>query len=105
MRCVLITHFGTPVEPEVNRNLAMVSGPTASCAASTAAVGRLAQSRRRRWCGGLAIGLRVSTTSTSAGTTASIARAKALPSAAKTRPGVIRSKIVRSRAKSLDTSE
>ncbi len=28
MRWVLITAFGVPVEPEVNRNLAMVSGPT-----------------------------------------------------------------------------
>ena len=26
MRCVLMTPFGMPVEPEVNRNLAMVSG-------------------------------------------------------------------------------
>ena len=28
MRCVLITPFGAPVEPEVNRNLPIVSGPT-----------------------------------------------------------------------------
>ena len=28
MRWVLITPLGMPVEPEVNRNLAMVSGPT-----------------------------------------------------------------------------
>ena len=35
MRCVLITPLGSLVEPEVNRNLAMVSGPTCACAAST----------------------------------------------------------------------
>ena len=29
MRWVLITALGWPVEPEVNRNLAIVSGPTA----------------------------------------------------------------------------
>ena len=40
MRCVLITPFGLPVEPEVNRNLAMVSGPTRAAAASTAGVAR-----------------------------------------------------------------
>ena len=39
MRWVLMTPFGYPVEPEVNRNLAMVSGPTLAWAASTAAVG------------------------------------------------------------------
>ena len=39
MRWVLITAFGVPVEPEVNRNLTMVSGPTSACAASAAAVG------------------------------------------------------------------
>ena len=39
MRWVLITPFGMPVEPEVNRNFAIVSGPTLACAASTAAVG------------------------------------------------------------------
>ena len=37
MRCVLITPLGSLVEPEVNRNLAIVSGPTLACAASTAA--------------------------------------------------------------------
>ena len=37
MRWVLITPFGVPVEPEVNRNFAIVSGPTMACAASSAA--------------------------------------------------------------------
>ena len=52
MRCVLITPLGSLVEPEVNRNLAIVSGPTAACAASTAAVGargeQLGERQRRR---------------------------------------------------------
>ena len=34
-----MTPFGWPVEPEVNRIFATVSGPTLACAASTAAVG------------------------------------------------------------------
>jgi len=32
MRCVLMTAFGVPVEPEVKRNLTIVSGPTRSFA-------------------------------------------------------------------------
>src|SRR4051794_7505337 len=38
MRWVLITAFGVPVEPEVNRNFAIVSGVTAAKAFSTASV-------------------------------------------------------------------
>ena len=38
MRWVLITAFGVPVEPEVNRNLAIVSGPTAAKAFVTASL-------------------------------------------------------------------
>ncbi len=44
MRWVLITPFGTPVEPEVNRILAMVSGPTAVWAASAAGSAAAAKS-------------------------------------------------------------
>ena len=47
MRCVLITPFGWPVEPEVNSSLAMVSGPTRSCASSTARVSALDSSWRK----------------------------------------------------------
>jgi hypothetical protein len=36
MRFVLITALGVPVEPEVNRILAMSSRPTLACALSTA---------------------------------------------------------------------
>ena len=39
MRWVLITPLGWPVEPEVKRILATVSGPTRANAASTAGVG------------------------------------------------------------------
>ena len=48
MRWVLITALGCLVEPEVNRNLAIVSGPTRACAASTAAVGAVAGERGER---------------------------------------------------------
>ena len=41
---VLMTPFGWPVEPDVNRIFAIVSGPTLACAASTAAVGSRADS-------------------------------------------------------------
>ena len=37
MRCVVITPFGVPVEPDVNKIFAVVSGPTAVCARSAAA--------------------------------------------------------------------
>src|SRR6185295_16897057 len=35
IRCVLITAFGVPVEPDVNRNFAIVSGVTAAKAVAT----------------------------------------------------------------------
>ena len=39
MRWVLITAFGRPVEPDVSRNLAIVSGPTAARARSSSTPG------------------------------------------------------------------
>ena len=42
MRWVLITAFGVPVEPEVNRNFAIVSGVTALKAFSTSGVSGVA---------------------------------------------------------------
>ena len=45
IRFVLITPFGTPVEPEVNSSLATVSGLTALAADSTASVGVVATQR------------------------------------------------------------
>ena len=50
MRWVLITALGSRVEPEVNRNLTMVSGPVACIAASTAGVGSVASN----WANGVA---------------------------------------------------
>jgi hypothetical protein len=38
MRCVLITPFGLPVDPDVNRIFAIVSPFTRACASSTADV-------------------------------------------------------------------
>ena len=75
MRCVLITALGSLVEPEVNRNLVMVSGPVARIAASTAGVaGGGEQLRRRAWWRGPSSVPSASTTSTSAGTAAAMAR-------------------------------
>src|SRR3954447_7559506 len=74
MRWVLITAFGVPVEPEVNRNLTMVSGPTLAFAASASVVGAGASQVCNSVAGRLASGLRSTTTSTPGGTTASIAR-------------------------------
>ena len=42
MRWVLITAFGVPVEPEVNRNFAIVSGVTAANAFATSGVSGVA---------------------------------------------------------------
>jgi len=82
-----MTPFGWPVEPEVNRILAMVSGRISACATSTAGVGctfaRSVNSVAARSFGGFA----VTATSTPGGTAAAMARAKAVPFAAKTRPG------------------
>ena len=93
-----MTPLGRPVEPEVNRNLAIVSGPTAACAVSTAALSSCPSSSENSVMARLGCWLRVTTTSESGGTTASIARVKAVPSAAKTRPGVSRLMMWRSLA-------
>ena len=93
MRWVLITPFGMPVEPEVKRIFAIVSGaiarerarPTRArrrCASSSAAIG----------------GGDVAPTAASAG-------ANVAGSAPNTRPGASSAKIARSLAKSFDISE
>src|SRR4051794_28195218 len=46
MRWVLITAFGVPVEPEVNRNFAIVSGVTSAKARSTSGVSGVAAIER-----------------------------------------------------------
>ena len=44
MRCVLITPFGAPVEPDVNSTFATVSAPTRAWASSTSASRRVGSS-------------------------------------------------------------
>src|SRR5215813_4499861 len=75
MRWVLITAFGAPVEPEVNRSLTIVSRETEPCAAPAAPVGVGAHNISNNVVGRPGIGLRVTTTSTSGRTAAPIARA------------------------------
>src|SRR5262245_21462014 len=93
MRCVLITALGVPVEPEVNRNLTMVSGPTLAWAATAAAVDVGADIVSNNVGVRPGSGLRATTTSVLGGTTVSMARRNGAPSLAKTRPGVSRSKM------------
>src|SRR5207245_11444709 len=90
MRCVLITAFGVPVEPEVNRNLAMVWGVTAACAASAASVGVGASNVSNSVVGRPGMGLRVTMISIYGRTAASIARAEPSPSAAEAGPVQVR---------------
>src|SRR6185503_17311249 len=89
MRCVLITAFGLPVEPEVKRNLAMVSDPALATPAPSA-------SRDERL---------PKSTSAFRGAAAFTALAKAASSEAYTSPGVTSSITCLSWAKSVETSE
>src|ERR1700722_8676373 len=84
---VLMTPLGWPVEPEVNRILAMVSGAILACAASTAGVGCVSHSAANSVADRSLGGFAVTATSTPGGTAAAMARAKAVPLAAKTKPG------------------
>ena len=87
MRWVLITPFGRPVEPEVNRILATLSGRTRARASSTAPVSGVSASAAN----GVAsrpIGADDDTTSSvPKGSTARSAGSYSAPSAAKTRRG------------------
>src|SRR2546426_396049 len=47
MRCVLMTPLGVPVDPEVNRIFATVSGPTCANALSARVVGFVSQRLRK----------------------------------------------------------
>jgi len=105
MRWVLMTPLGVPVEPEVNRSFAIVSGPTFAFAASTSGPAGFARTDASVADGRDAGGFKRATTSTSRGTAASIAAANAPPSLTKTRPGVRRAMIAFSLAKSLAMSE
>ncbi len=100
-----MTPFGCPVEPEVKRNFAIVSGPVLAWAASTAAVGLAAMSSAKAMLRRSAAGVVATTISTPGGTAAAIAGAKAVPFAAKTRPGVRISTMALSLPKSFDISE
>ena len=84
MRWVLITPLGALVLPDVNRNLAMVSGPTAACAAASVGPGSAASSALKpitvRPASGAPAAVTsaapsVSTTGTSAGSTVAMALA------------------------------
>ena len=105
MRWVLMTPFGCPVEPEVKRIFATVSGPTSACAASTAGVACAPDSFANGVVGRSLAGFVVVITSTSGGTVAAMARANTVPFAAKTRPGVKISMMPLSFLKSCETNE
>ena len=106
MRWVLITALGFPVEPEVNRNLAIVSGATVAMRGGDAGcVFGAEQIGEQR---GLAIAERIARDDELDARPAPFrrcARANGPPSLAKTSPGVSRSMIARSLPKSLDISE
>lgn len=105
MRCVLITALGILVEPEVKRNLVMVSGPVARIAASMAGVAGVAASASNGVVARPSIAPSAITTSVPAGTVAAMARPKRAASAANTRPGVSVSSTWRSFSKSWLTTE
>ena len=68
MRWVLMTPLGWPVEPDVNMNFAIVSGPTLAKASSTASVGGVFSSSENSVARRPGGGLRTTTISTSGGT-------------------------------------
>ena len=104
MRWVLMTPLGRPVDPDVNRTLAIVSPFTASRAASTAAVG--AACRSSKDVAGSRDGAETDTTSSvPAGSVSASARSNCAPSAANTRPGVMRANTCRSVPNSVACSE
>ena len=105
MPCVLMTPLGRLVEPEVNKNLTMVSGPIAFRAASTSAVSSVSNKAPKgvwflwgKWPW-------ANTTSVSAGTVAVMAAAYFWASVANTKPGVSVLRMWRSLSKSLLTVE
>ena len=101
IRWVLSTPFGVPVEPEVNRILAIASGASAAKAARTAGPGAVARSASS----GSAPGRLPAPMTAGTGLTASSAAAKAPASSANAAPGRISSVIARIRAWSRLCSE
>ena len=75
IRCVLITPFGNPVEPDVNRIFATVSASTAALAVSTVAVGTVARKPANDSQGRVA-SVPSETTMPASGATASLANAR-----------------------------
>ena len=105
MRCVLITALGSLVEPEVNRNLAIVSGPTFAWAASTASVGFVASQSAKDSVARPSTLPSASSTRASAGTAAPIAFWKAAPLEANTTEGVSTPRMCLSLPWSCESSE
>ena len=87
MRWVLTTPLGSFVEPDVKRNLTIVSGFVSACAASTSGPGAAASSAEKGVAARSGRLPSVSTTSTCAGNAAAMALAKDA-SLANTSPGV-----------------
>jgi hypothetical protein len=90
MRCVLTTPLGMPVEPEVNRIFATVSGPIFACSRSSVEPGLVSSS---------------SCTGVDFASTAASAAPNFPGSAVYTRPGRTSSKMYFSLPKSLDIRE
>ena len=105
MPCVLMTPLGRLVEPEVNKNLTMVSGPMAFIAASTSAVSGVSNKAPNSVCFLSTNRPFANTTSVSAGTVASMAAPYLSASVANTKPGVKVCRMWRSLSKSLLTVE
>jgi hypothetical protein len=105
MRWVLMTAFGEPVEPEVNRNFAGLSGSILLWAASTSDLGGVAANSEKRVAWREAGAALVTTNSISCAIPTSMARRYFSPFETKTSPGVSRLKQWRSWAKSFETSE
>src|SRR5205085_908823 len=95
IRCVFTTPFGSLVEPEVKRNLTIVSGPVAAFAAATSGPTLRSSSAANAVVSRPSMAPSVSTTPTSGWTRVVIARAYAAP-LAKTRPGVSVARMCRS---------
>src|SRR5689334_21909979 len=104
MRWVLITAFGSPVEPEVNRNLATVSPFTLAAAAAAAALGGVSSKAVNGVAPEPGTGCELTSSNLNSPSAASVG-AKRASSPTYTRPGSSNLKIPLSLAWSLDISE
>ncbi len=103
IRWVLITPFGVPVDPEVRRIFATVSGPSAVKVRSTSAWGSVASRSSSASVPGCTA--RATTATGTRSATDASAGPNAAPSSAKTMPGVHRPAIARTRSWSRPRSE